>query len=52
MPQFSMGVKGTSSGYRVQPVSASVNEIKDGKFFTELSNDEVEEMVEKFVQAV
>ena len=32
-------------------MSASVNEIKDGKFTRELSNDEVEEMVEKFVEA-
>tara|TARA_B100000683_G_scaffold274503_1_gene322866 strand:+ start:923 stop:2002 length:1080 start_codon:yes stop_codon:yes gene_type:complete len=48
---FHGGLKAPQAVTGVQPVSASVNEIKDGKFTRELSNDEVEEMVEKFVEA-
>ena len=48
---FHGGLKAPQAVTGVQPVSASVNEIKDGKFTRELSNDEVEQMVEKFVEA-
>ena len=48
---FHGGLKAPQAVTGVQPVSASVNEIKDGKFTREMSNEEVEEMVGKFVEA-
>ena len=48
---FHGGMKAPQSIIGEIPVSASVNEIRDGKFTRELGESEVEQMVEKFVEA-
>ena len=48
---FHGGMKAPKSIIGEVPVSASVNEIKDGEFTRELTENEVEDMVENFVEA-